>query len=96
MPEPGVRDNCGRAEDRGRGAGAFWGRLFEAEELDFRLERNAISFQYLPLDKFNQRQHIAGRRIPRVHDEVRMNFGYLRAADALSFEPHLLDELARR
>ena len=95
MPEPGVRDNCGRAEDRGRGTGAFWGRLFEAEELDFRLERNAISFQYLPLDKFDQRQHIAGRRIPRVHDEVRMDIGDARAADGTTFEPRALDQIAR-
>ena len=64
-------------------------------ELFRRLERNAISFQYLPLDKFDQRQHIAGRRIPRVHDEVRMDIGDARAADGTTFEPRALDQIAR-
>ena len=53
-PTLGVRDDCGRAEVRAREGCAFRGRLFEAEELDFRLERDAISFQYLPLNEFDQ------------------------------------------
>ena len=66
----------------------------EAEEPDLGLEVNAIRLPHRVADVPHHGEHVGGRRIPLVHDEVRVHVRHSRAAHAIALEAAFLDQAA--